>query len=210
MAIALLLLVLAVPAHSAIELQGLHAYADRESAPVGETIRFHVSSQVPYRFGVSKLGLRVDDRVSDETILPAKKMSPAHVQAIYPGSYVRVKNGLPPDAKLMTLECWVRPWKLSPWQGILTQHDYPERCGFGLFLDAEGRAVCTIATASSPGRSSTIANGIILSGFGKAQPRSPRFGWTANAPPSGRRRTASRHARPGLPGCGLRPTANVA
>ena len=79
MTTALLLLVLAVPAHSAIELQGLHAYADRESVPVGEMIRFHVSSQVPYRFGVSKLGLRVDDRVSDETILSAKKMSPAHV-----------------------------------------------------------------------------------------------------------------------------------
>jgi hypothetical protein len=156
MAIALLLLVLAVPAHSAIELQGLHAYADRESAPVGETIRFHVSSQVPYRFGVSKLGLRVDDRVSDETILPAKKMSPAHVQAIYPGSYVRVKNGLPPDAKLMTLECWVRPWKLSPWQGILTQHDYPERCGFGLFLDAEGRAVFSIGLGGVYDRDSLV------------------------------------------------------
>jgi len=59
MAIALLLLVLAVPAHSAIELQGLHAYADRE--------------RVPYRFGVSKLGLRIDDRVSDENNSPGEK-----------------------------------------------------------------------------------------------------------------------------------------
>jgi hypothetical protein len=29
-----------------------HAYPDRESVPAGETIRFHVSSWVPYRFGV--------------------------------------------------------------------------------------------------------------------------------------------------------------
>ena len=141
----------AAAARSAIELQGLHAYADRESVPAGEIIRFHVSSQVPYRFGVSRLGLRVDDRASDETILPPKKVFPARVQLIHPGSYVRVKNGLPADAELtaLTLECWVRPWKLSPWQGILTQHDYPDRCGFGLFLDAEGRAVFSIGSGGA-------------------------------------------------------------
>jgi hypothetical protein len=43
---------LAAPANGAIELQGLHAYPDRKSVPAGETIRFHVSSRVPYRFGV--------------------------------------------------------------------------------------------------------------------------------------------------------------
>ena len=125
----------AATARSAIDLQGLHAYADRESVLSGETIRFHVSSQVPYRFGVSRLGLRVNDRASDATILPPKKVFPARVQQIHPGSYVRVKNGLPADAELtaLALECWVRPWKLSPWQGFLTQHDYPDRCGFGLF-----------------------------------------------------------------------------
>ena len=42
---------MAAPANGAIELQGLHAYPDRESVPAGETIRFHVSNRVPYRFG---------------------------------------------------------------------------------------------------------------------------------------------------------------
>ena len=136
------------PAHSSIELQGLHAYPDRESVPAGDVIRFHVSSQVPYRFQVTRLGLRVDERSSDESILLADKESPAHVQPIHPGSYVRVKKGLPADAELkaLTLECWVRPWKLKPWQGVLTQHDYPDRCGYGLFLDAEGRAVFSIGS----------------------------------------------------------------
>ena len=144
----MLLLALAAPANGGIELQGLHAYPDRESVPAGETIRFHVSSRVPYRFGVSKLGLRVDDRASDETFFLAGKVSPARVQPIHPGSFVRVKNGLPADAELtaLTLECWVRPWKLKPWQGILTQHDYPDRCGCGLFLDAGGRAVFSIGS----------------------------------------------------------------
>ena len=141
----------AATAHKAIELQGLHAYADRESVPAGETIRFHVSSRVPYRFGVSRLGLEVDDRASDKTVFLADKESPARVQPIHPGSYVRVKNGLPADAELtaLTLECWVRPWKLTPWQGILTQHDYPDRCGYGLFLDAEGRAVFSIGSGGA-------------------------------------------------------------
>ena len=142
---------LAAASRLAIELRGLHAYADRESVSAGEDIRFHVSSQVPYRFEVTRLGLLVDDRTSDETVYRADKASPARVQPIHPGSYVRVKNGLPADAELtgLTLECWVRPWKLSPWQGILTQHDYPEQCGFGLFLDAEGRAVFSIGSGGA-------------------------------------------------------------
>ena len=55
-------------AHAAIKLQGMNAYADHESVPAGEAIRFHVSSQVPYRFKVTRLGTRVDDRASDVTV----------------------------------------------------------------------------------------------------------------------------------------------
>lgn len=136
------------PGRQAIELQGLHAYPDRESVPAGETIRFHVSSQVPYRFRVTRLGLEVDDRSSDETIYQAGEKSPARVQPIHQGSYVRVGKGLPADTELtaLTLECWVRPWKLTPWQGILSQQDYPTDCGFGLFLDAAGRPVFSIGS----------------------------------------------------------------
>ncbi|MCF6310836.1 MAG: HEAT repeat domain-containing protein [Verrucomicrobiales bacterium] len=133
-----------------IELQGLHAYPNRESVPAGEIIDFHVSSQVPYRFRVTKLGHEVDDRDSDETIFLAAKKKPAKVQAIHPGAYVRVKKSLPADTELnaLTLECWVRPWKLNAWQGILTQYDYPANCGFGLFLDKEGRVVFSIGNGS--------------------------------------------------------------
>ena len=41
---------------------GLH-WRISVALPAGETIRFHVSSQVPYRFRVTKLGIEVDDRV---------------------------------------------------------------------------------------------------------------------------------------------------
>ena len=86
--------VLAAASRLAIELRGLHAYADRESVSAGEDIRFHVSSQVPYRFKVTRLGLLVDDRTSDVTVYRADKAAPARVQPIHPGSYVRVNNGL--------------------------------------------------------------------------------------------------------------------
>ena len=94
---------LAAASRLAIELRGLHAYADRESVSAGEDIQFHISSQVPYRFEVTRLGLQVDDRASDETVYLADKVSPARVQPIHPGSYVQVKNGLSADVELTAL-----------------------------------------------------------------------------------------------------------
>ena len=37
-------------------------------------------------------------------------------------------KALPAERSLsaLTLECWIRPFQLSGWQGLLTQHDYPE------------------------------------------------------------------------------------
>ena len=134
--------------HQAIHLKGLHAYADDESVTAGKVIRFHVSSEVPYRFRVSKLGLQVDDRSSDQTIHLAERIFPANVQPIHPGSYIKLAQKLPADEELkqLTLECWVRPWKLTSWQGLITQHDYPDSCGFGLFINGGGQASFSIGT----------------------------------------------------------------
>lgn len=143
----LLLFVSTVSAqHQAIHLKGLHAYADDESVAAGETIRFHVSSEAPYRFRVTELGLKVDDRSSDRTIHLSKQTFPAQVQPVHPGSYIRAAKNLPPDEELkqLTLECWVRPWKLNGWQGLITQHDYPDNCGFGLFINGNGQAAFSI------------------------------------------------------------------
>lgn len=149
---------MAAPTHQAIKLQGLHAYADDESVAAGGIIRFHVSSQVPYHFRVTRLGLEVDDRASDETVHLATATFPAHAQPIHPGSYIKVARNLPAKAELksLTLECWVRPWKLGGWQGILTQHDYPDQCGFGLFLDGSGRFTFSIGTGGQYDRQSVV------------------------------------------------------
>jgi N,N-dimethylformamidase len=39
----------------------------------------------------------------------------------------------------VTLECWIRPWRLNGWQTLIGQHNYPTACGYGLFIDAAGR-----------------------------------------------------------------------
>ena len=60
--------------------------------------------------------------------------------------FIRVRSstsrkGLPADQSLtaLTLECWVRPWRLNGWQSLIGQHNYPTACGYGLGIDGEGR-----------------------------------------------------------------------
>lgn len=124
-----------MPPHRAISLPGLHAYAQK-SIVAGTDIEFRVSSSVPYELNVVKLGSEPEDRESDP-VLATFTDNVARVQPIHPGSYVHVENGLPTERPLhaMTLECWVRPFSLSGWQGLITQHDYPENCGIGLLIN---------------------------------------------------------------------------
>ncbi len=129
----------AAPLPRALELEGLHAYAEKIVA-AGDTIRFRVSSTVPYELSVCRLGLKVDDPAGDE-VLSTFAESPPVRQAIHPGSCVHVEKGLSADKEMeaLTLECWVRPWRARGWQTLISQYDYPSGCGYGLFVDAEGR-----------------------------------------------------------------------
>ncbi|MGY8653013.1 MAG: PVC-type heme-binding CxxCH protein [Verrucomicrobiia bacterium] len=137
-----------IPPHAGLEVNGLHAYADAESVAAGGAIRFHVSSQIPYRFSVARLGLEVDNPGSDEFISQSPQTFPTNSQPIHPGSYIHVGKGLPADApiKELTLECWVRPWNLKSWQGLITQHNYPDNCGYGLFINGEGQIAFSLGT----------------------------------------------------------------
>lgn len=129
-----------IPLHHAINLPGLHAYAQK-SASAGEEIEFRVSSSVPYELSVVQLGPDPENRDKDPVLKTFRVEKPQN-QAIHPGSYVHVAKALPVERRLsqLTLECWIRPFKLTGWQGLITQHDYPERCGVGLFL-SEGRII---------------------------------------------------------------------
>lgn len=127
-----------IPPHRPLELPGLHAYAEKSVAS-GETIHFRVSSGVPYQLSVCRLGLEVDRFEGDEVIHTFPASAPG-TQAIHPGSYIYVENGLPPDQRLsaMTLECWVRPWSWDADQGLMTTFDPAGDCGFALFLGRGG------------------------------------------------------------------------
>jgi N,N-dimethylformamidase len=126
-----------IPPHRSQSLRGVHAYPDAESVPAGGVIRFHVSAEVSYRMRISRLGVEVDDVSSDRILFETENSYPAKPQPIHPGSYVHVEKGLSPEkaAEALSIEVWVRPWKLEGWQGLVTQHDFPVHCGVGLFLN---------------------------------------------------------------------------
>ena len=123
-----------IPPHDAIDLPGLHAYAQKSIA-AGEEIELRVSSAVPYDLSIVQLGPDPENRGKDPVLKTFRTEKPS-IQPIHPGSYLHVSKALPVKKRLaqLTLECWIRPFKLTGWQGLLTQHDYPERCGIGLFL----------------------------------------------------------------------------
>jgi N,N-dimethylformamidase len=51
---------------------------------------------------------------------------------------VHVGKGLRGSLNALTLECWVRPWRTTTHAGLITQYDYREACGIGLFIGPEG------------------------------------------------------------------------
>ena len=130
----------APPPQRQIALPGLHAYAEK-SVAAGETIHFRTSSSAPYKLSIVRLAGEVDDQESDVVLHTFEESAPRS-QSICPGSYVHIDKGLPTDEDLraLTLECWVRPWSLNAYQGLITQHDYPDAGGVGLFIDGKGRA----------------------------------------------------------------------
>ena len=132
-----------IPPHQPITLSGLHAYAQK-SMVAGEEIEFRVSSTVPYSLSVVQLGPDPENREKDP-VLAVEQVGNVKNQPIHPGSYVHVANGLPAERRMtaFTLEGWFRPFRLEGWQGLITQHDYPNRSGIGLFLNNDRIAFVT-------------------------------------------------------------------
>jgi hypothetical protein len=133
-----------IPAHRAISVSGIHAYADRLSVKPGADINFHVSSDTPYTFEIDRLGTNPDMPDSSDWLMPGTSQAFASVQQpIHPGSYVHVQNALAATANLtaLTLECWVRPFvgsrsypDPSNYTGLITQFDLQNGAGYGLFV----------------------------------------------------------------------------
>lgn len=141
-----------LPPHRSIELPGLHAYASDISASAGSDIAFHVSSSVPYRFSVHRLGPDPDDAAADALVHDGG-MHPADMQPIHPGSYIRVEQGLEPATPLAALSCdlWIRPWAFSRWQVIAAQWDDARHQGFELGVDESGQLIWRVGGGATDG-----------------------------------------------------------
>src|SRR5688572_10785512 len=98
-------------AQNSLVVPGVHLYTSQQSVAAGQTMRFHVSSSVPYVLSVVRLGLQVDDPAGDEVLREFPQEMGA-VQPIYPGSYVQIDKAIKGPLSALSLECWVRPWKL--------------------------------------------------------------------------------------------------
>lgn len=156
----------AIPSHTAIELPGLHAYAQKSIA-AGESIDFRVSSGVPYKLSVVRLGSDPENR-DDDPVLKTFNVQNPQSQPIHPGSYLHIDKGLPHDRRIsqLTLEAWIRPFTMNGWQGIITQHDYPDHGGIGLFI-SQGRLVFITGTGGefAQGAMHQTAPGVLKSGW---------------------------------------------
>ena len=102
-------------------LDGLHAYTEK-IVTAGDTLHVRVSSTVPYELSICRLGHAVDDPTQDEVLQTFPVAQPV-AQPIHPGSFLHVDQGISPTESLteITLECWVRPWRLTGWQTLLGQ-----------------------------------------------------------------------------------------
>lgn len=58
----------ALPPHRAIDVPGVHAYALEHSVEAGGALKLCVSSTVPYRLSICRLGLQVDDPAGDTVL----------------------------------------------------------------------------------------------------------------------------------------------
>lgn len=139
-----------IPPHRPVELPGIHGYSGQKTIFAGDTIRFYISSTVPYRLSVCRLGPGIDDRSTD-TVLKTFPPSEPFSQPIHPGSYLYVEKGLAPDFPLkgLTLECWVQPWSFSHRQTIMSQMDWPGSCGYGLFITETGEVAFYLGDGGS-------------------------------------------------------------
>jgi hypothetical protein len=154
------------PLHRALLPTGVMGYADRTSVAPGEIIDFHISNDTPFTMGIYRLGLDENDAAADLQMpdFPEVHVAEAAVQPIHPGSYVHVPNGLTDDEATLgfTVECWVRPQDCSKQAAIVTQYDFPERCGFGLFLQPGGAVAFYLGSGGQHEDAFLLSTGPVL------------------------------------------------
>lgn len=126
-----------IPPHRPLDVPGVHAYPIDHSIAAGQTLNLCVSSNVPYKMGIYRLGQEIDDPSSD-TLVGSITSHPASPQPIHPGSYIHVPFSISQPVTGISISCWIRPWKVAETQGIITQSDTLSSDGFALTTGPDG------------------------------------------------------------------------
>jgi hypothetical protein len=138
-----------IPPHLGRIVAGTHGYADAHGVSAGGTIRFLISSDVPYHVTFCRLGQQIDDPAGDEILADGGRF-PARQQSIHPGSYIHVEKRLRSRLPAFTAEAWVRPWNLDRLQGVVTQEDKQDARGFALGIGKDGYVGFFLGDGVSP------------------------------------------------------------
>jgi N,N-dimethylformamidase len=138
-----------IPGHQALAVPGVHAYPLEHSIAAGGALELCVSSSVPYRLSICRLGLKVDDPAGD-TVLAQFDPSASNPQPIHPGSYVFVEKSLSGPLHAISLECWLRPWDVTKLQGVISQEDKDSDEGFALGIGPDGYVGFFLGDGISP------------------------------------------------------------
>lgn len=141
------------PDHRPVRVASLMGYVDPIGVRPGEVLRVHLSAPAAYEVAVGRLGRTVllrpePDDAADraEVTWLARAASPsAGRHDVYPGSYA---HGRSVGARPAAVSAWVRIWHLpatvetSSWAAVVSDFDYPDRCGWAIGVDADGHLGC--------------------------------------------------------------------
>ncbi|WP_165521726.1 LamG domain-containing protein [Micromonospora zingiberis] len=166
------------PAHRPVRVAGLTGYVDPLGVRPGETLRVHLCAPAAYEVAVGRLGrdallLPAPDDAADraEVTWLARASSPtANRHDVHPGSY----GVATPVDRPRTVSAWVRVWHLpatvetSSWAAVVSDLDYPDRCGWALGIDADGRPGCYVGDGGHHDRLNwTFADSSLLHRLGE-------------------------------------------
>ena len=130
-----------IPAHRAIYLPWVHAYADQRSLVAGRNLNLMVSSSVQYDMAIWRVAPRQSMHSTEEDVL-IHSFPPQDpiMQPIHPGSYIHAPP-LSTDLHMMSVSFWIKLLKEpSELSGVISQCNVGSSCPWAITV-APNRSV---------------------------------------------------------------------